>query len=173
MTQQFSRRIALLALALLALTALTGRAEAQLNSPKFVKATAVAPKTVTPGQPFDLEVTVTIASPYHVQANPATEGYVPTEVKVGTIKGIAAGKAVYPKGMEVTISGDKLSVYEGVIKVKVSITPNKSLKPGKITLPLTIHYQGCNEQVCYPPTDTQATVVLTVGKPAAKKAAAL
>jgi hypothetical protein len=169
MTRPFSRRAALLALTLLALTALTGRAHAQLNTPKFLKATAVAPATVTPGKPFDLAVTLTIAAPYHIQANPTTEGYIPTEVKVGTVKGLTAGKPVYPKGMPVTISGDKLSVYEGAVKVMLSITPDKALKPGKITLPVTIHYQGCNDQACFPPTDTQVTVVLTIGKPAASK----
>ena len=73
------------------------------------------------------------------------DGYIPTEVKVEAVKGLVAGKPVYPKGMEVTISGDKLSVYEGAVKVMVTITPDKTLKPGKLTLPLTVHYQGCND----------------------------
>ncbi|MCW3099330.1 MAG: hypothetical protein JWL77_4948 [Chthonomonadaceae bacterium] len=169
MTRPFSRRAGLFALTLLALTALTGRAHTQLNAPKFLKATAVAPATVTPGKPFDLAVTLTIAAPYHIQANPTTEGYIPTEVKAGTVKGLTAGKPVYPKGTQVTISGDKLSVYEGAVKVMLSITPDKALKPGKITLPVTIHYQGCDDKACFPPTDTQVSVVLTIGKPTASK----
>jgi hypothetical protein len=85
-------------------------------------------------------------------------------VKVGAVKGLVAGRTVYPQGMDTTISGDKLSVYEGAVKVMVTITPDRALKPGKITLPLTVHYQGCNEKACYPPTDLQTTVVFTVGK---------
>ncbi len=154
---------------LLALIALSGQAQAQLNAPKFVKATAVAPKTVTPGKAFALPVTVTIAAPYHVQANPATDGYIPTEVKIGMVKGLVMSKTVYPVGTEVKIAGDKLSIYEGEFKVMLTITPDKTLKPGKVTLPVTIRYQGCNDQVCYPPTDLQTTVVLTVGKYAAPK----
>ena len=169
MTRSISRRTGLLALVLLALTALTGQAHAQLNAPKFVKATAVAPKTVTPGTAFELPVTVTIAAPYHVQANPATDGYIATEVKIGAVKGLTAKKTLYPAGMEVKIAGDKLSIYEGEFKVMLTITPDKTLKPGKVTLPVTIHYQGCNDQVCYPPTDLQTTVVLTVGKYVAPK----
>ena len=164
MRQLFSRRAGLLALTLLTLAALTGRAHAQFHAPKFLKATAVAPKTVTPGKPFDVAVTLTIESPYHIQANPATADYIPTVVKVGEVKGLVAGQPVYPQGLQATISGDKLSVYEGAVKVMVTITPDRAMKPGKITLPLTIHYQGCNEQVCYPPTDTQTTVVFMVGK---------
>lgn len=169
MLSSFSRRAGLLAFALLTFLALAGQAHAQLQAPKFVKATAVAPKTVTPGKPFDLAVTITIDSPYHLQANPAKEGYTATEVTLGAVKGLKAGKTVYPKGMEVTIAGDKLPVYEGTVKVTVTVTPDKTLKPGKMTLPLTIHYQGCNDQVCYPPTDTKASVVLTVGAPGGSK----
>ncbi|GEM_PF-346607 len=169
MIRQFSRRAGLLALTLLALTAVTGRVNAQFNAPKFLKTTVLAPAMVTPGKAFDLAVTLTVASPYHVQANPATEGYIPTEVKIGTVKGLVMSKTAYPKGMEVKISGDKLSIYEGTIKVMVTITPDKTLKPGRVTLPLTIHYQGCNETACYPPTDMQTTVALTIGKYAAPK----
>lgn len=170
MTRQFSQRAGLLAFLLLALTALTGQANAQGARPVFLKATAVAPKTVTPGQPFDLTVTVIVDAPYHIQANPAADGYIPTEVKLGTVKGLTAGKVVYPAGMQVTIAGDKLSVYEGTIKVTVTVTPDKTLKPGKLSLPFSVHYQGCNDQVCYPPTDAQATVALSVGKPSKKVA---
>jgi thiol:disulfide interchange protein DsbD len=169
MTRQISRRAGLLAFTLLMLTALAGNAHAQFKRPNFLKATAVAPKTVTPGKPFELAVMLTIDAPYHVQANPATDGYIATEVRVGAVKGLAAGAPVYPQGMEVKISGDKLSVYEGEVKVTVTIKPARTLKPGKITLPLTIHYQGCNDKVCYPPTDYPMTVVLSVGKPAAAK----
>ncbi len=154
----------LLALALLASTTLTSGANAQLNTPKFLKATALAPKTVAPGKPFDLTISVLVDKPYHVQANPATEGYIATEVKLGAVKGFTAGKAVYPKGMEAMFSGDKLSVYEGAVKIHLSVTPDKSLMPGKFTLPLLVHYQGCNEKACFPPTDAKMEVVVVVGK---------
>ena len=180
MRQLFSRRAGLLALTLLALAALQGQAHAQFHAPKFLKATAVAPKMVTPGKPFAVAVTLTIESPYHIQANPATAEYIPTEVKVGAVKGLSVGRPVYPQGMQATISGDKLSVYEGVVKVRVTVTPGQALKPGKITLPVTVHYQGCNEQACYPPTDTKTEIVFMVGKatappkrPGPKKATAL
>lgn len=171
MIRNLAPRAGLLAL-LTMLVALAHPAQAQFKAPKFVTATAAAPKTVTPGQSFDLNVTLTIASPYHLQANPATTGYIATEVKLGTIKGLSADKTAYPPGMEVVLAGDKVSVYEGTVKVTLTVTPDKTLKPGKITVPVTVHYQGCNDQTCYPPTDIQTSVVLTVGKPA-KKAPAL
>ena len=165
MTRSISRRAGFAALTLLLCTAFTGRAYAQSNTPKFLKITAVAPKTVTPGKPFAVAVTLTIAAPYHIQANPTTRDYVATEVSVGAVKGMAAGKTRYPKGMETTLQGETLSVYEGAVNVMVTVTPDRTLKPGKITLPVTVHYQGCNDRVCYRPTDMQTTVVLMVGKP--------
>ena len=134
--------------------------------PKFLTVTATAPATVTPGKPFDVAVTLTIAPRYHIQANPTTRDYIATEVKLGAVKGLVAGKTTYPKGMETTLQGEKLSVYEGDVKVMVTVTPDRTLKPGKIMLPLTVHFQGCNDRVCYRPSDMQASVVFLVGKSA-------
>jgi hypothetical protein len=58
MRQPFSRRAGVLVLTLLTFTALTGRAQAQFKAPKFLAATAVAPKNVTPGKPFNVTVTL-------------------------------------------------------------------------------------------------------------------
>ncbi len=169
MKQNFSRRAGRLALTLTGLMLLAIGAKAQFNVPKFLKATAV-PQSVAPGKTINLTVTVTIDKPYHIQANPATENYIATEVTVGAVKGFTVGKVVYPKGLEAVLSGDKVSVYEGTVKMTIPVTADKTVKPGKFTLPLTIHYQGCNEKACYPPSDMKTTAVVTVGKAMASPA---
>jgi thiol:disulfide interchange protein DsbD len=154
------------ALALLGIAGGSGpSALAQLGAPpKFVKAAATAPKSVEPGKPFTLTVAVTIDKPYHIQSNPPKQDYIPTELEVGDVKGFKIGKVVYPKATEARIGDETLPVYEGTVEIKVPVTPDKTLKPGKFTLPLTLKFQGCNEKVCYPPTSVKTDAAITVGK---------
>lgn len=153
------------ALAVLASVVWSGQsAQAQFGTPKFIKATAVAPKTVEPGKPFTLKVAVSIDKPYHIQSNPPKQDYIPTELEVGPLKGFKVGKPVYPKATEAETGGEKLPVYEGNVEITVEVTPDKTVKPGKVTLPVTLKYQGCNDKVCFPPSSVKADAALTVGK---------
>lgn len=138
---------------------------AQFSAPKFLKATPTTPKSVQVGKPFTISVSVHIDAPYHIQGNPAKEGYIATEMEVGPLKGFKVDKVVYPKPMIAAIGGDRLPVYEGIIRIKADITAEKSMKPGKYMLPVTLKYQGCDEQKCFPPTtlSTKAAVQVTAG----------
>lgn len=144
----------------------TPSANAQFNAPKFLKAKPAVPKSVAAGKPFTVTIAVEIDKPYHIQSNPTKAEYIATELKLEAMKGFKAGKATYPKATEATISGDKLSVYEGKVAFKIDVTPDKSVKPGKYPLSFTLHYQGCNDKACFPPSDTQIKTVVVVAKAA-------
>ena len=135
---------------------------AQLAPPQFVKASASAPKSAVPGKPFTLVVTITVDQPYHIQANPPAPNYIPTVVDVGAVKGFKVGKAVYPAAKKAAFGGTMLPVYEKTVQVKTLVTPAANARPGKYRLPITVHFQGCNEKTCYPPSSvsTQATIDL-------------
>ncbi|HZO88008.1 MAG TPA: cytochrome c biogenesis protein CcdA [Chthonomonadaceae bacterium] len=158
--------VLLAALSLMGLGA--GTAQAQFGAPKFIKASATAPKTVAPGKPFTVVVTVTVDKPYHIQANPPKQNYIATVVDIGPVSGFKIGKVVYPKPMQIQFLGERLPVYEGTVQIKAAVMPNKGLKPGKVTLPVTVRYQGCNDKTCYPPSKitTQATVVVGASRSA-------
>src|SRR5437016_6089948 len=147
-----------------------GTAQAQGARPKFVKATATAPKTVAPGATFTVTVAITVEKPYHIQGNPAKQDYIPTEVKIGPASGFKVGKITYPKPIQAKAGGEMLPVYEGTVQVKAAVTAEKSVKAGSVSLPVTVHYQGCNETACFPPADISTKAALTVkagGKPVA------
>ena len=142
----------------------TSGASAQFSPPKFLKAKPAASKLVTPGKAFTVTISLEIEKPFHIQSNPPKENYIPTELKLDAIKGFKAGKVTYPKATETTIGGDKLTVYEGKVEVKIEVTPDKSVKPGKYPLSFTLSYQGCNDKVCYPPSTTNLKSVVVVAK---------
>jgi len=151
---------AVLPLALFA--GMAGMARAQLGAPKILKAAVSAPKVAVIGKPFPVVVTLTIAKPYHIQANPPKQGYIATEVKVGPVKGVKVDKLIYPHATRATTAGEVLPVYEGTVQVRAIVTADRTVKPGSLRLPITVHYQGCNDRSCYPPTSetTQATTTL-------------
>jgi len=147
---------------------LSGGVYAQFNAPKFIKAVPTAPKSVHAGKPFTVSVAVTIDHPYHIQGNPSKEGYIATEMEVGPLKGFKTDKVSYPKPMETAFGGEKLPVYEGKVAISADVTPDKTVKPGKYTLPITLKYQGCDDQKCFPPTTLSAKATITV-TPGAKQ----
>ncbi len=156
-----------LAAALLMATALvlgmTGvRTNAQPRAPKYVAVTATPPKSAPVGKPFTIAVTVNIEDRYHLQGHDAKDPYIPTVATVGQTKGFKPGKVVYPASVVKEFSGDKIPVYENKIQIKIPVTPDATVKPGKYTLPVTISYQGCNEKSCYPPDKTTVQVTVNV-----------
>ncbi len=161
---QLFRRTAVL----LAISATFGMAvgvRAQFNSPKFLKAVTSAPKSVRAGKVFTVSMAVTIDSPYHIQGNPSKESYIPTELEIGPLKGFKVDKIAYPKPLITSVAGDKLPVYEGKVQIKADVMADRGTKPGKYTLPVTLKYQGCDEQKCFPPAtfNTKATITVTPG----------
>ena len=60
------------------------------------------------------------------------------------------------------MGGEKLAVYEGTVRITANMTADKAAKPGKYTLPVTLKYQGCDQQKCFPPTSFAAKATITV-----------
>lgn len=158
---QIIRRTAASAAICLAIVLVVG-ARAQFAPPKFLKATPTVPKAVQAGKAFSVSMAVAIDSHYHIQGNPSKEGYIATEMEIGPLKGFKVEKVVYPKPIVTSFSGEKLPVYEGSVQIKADISADKTLKPGKYTLPVTLKYQGCDEQKCFPPATLTSKVSITV-----------
>ena len=53
---------------------------------------------VQPGSQFEIAVVVEIAKGWHVNANPAKEGFIATEVTLPEVSYLAFGEVVYPVG---------------------------------------------------------------------------
>ena len=121
------------------------------------------------GKAFDVVVAVTIDKPYHIQANPTKQEYIPTVVQVGSVKGFSAGKVAYPAAKQEKFGDEMLPIYEDKVEIKVPVTAQKSLKPGKYKLPVTVSYQACDEKNCFPPAKITTEATVTVGGAAAPR----
>lgn len=128
-------------------------------------------KTIVPGKPFEILVTLNIKHPYHVNANPASEKFlIPTTVTVEPVAGITFAQPQYPAGLQrefAFTSGKKIAVYEGKTVIRVRATPAGNLKAGTVTIRGKVNYQACDDKSCYPPGDLPFTLKLPVGKSSA------
>jgi DsbC/DsbD-like thiol-disulfide interchange protein len=87
----------------------------------------------------------------HVYA-PGSNDYIPITVKLNAVPQLKAGKVAYPKSEIMTFADEKVPVFEKPFRLTQDVTLDKSLKTGTtLTVAGTVHYQACDDRVCYPP----------------------
>src|SRR5262245_18576034 len=137
----------------LGLLAAFASAGAQSGSSQYVKTGLEFPARGAPRRPFKLTVTFDIQEGYHIQAHNAKDPYIPTKVQVVAPKGFRVGAPGFPAAHRVTMMGETLNVFEGSIRVPVTITPPATAK-GTQRISVKLRYQVCNDKSCLPPSDT-------------------
>jgi thioredoxin:protein disulfide reductase len=130
---------------------------------------------VARGSAFQLAVVLKIRNGFHINARQPSEDYlIPTDLRADLPAGFKSGDTTYPKGELRTFSFSKkpLNVYEdkAVIRIALSALPNAPL--GAQHIPLKLHYQACNNQVCLPPVtvDVDATITVAANADASRPA---
>jgi DsbC/DsbD-like thiol-disulfide interchange protein len=132
-----------------------------------VKSAAIRPDKVTVGGKATLEVTLSVADTYHINANqPGDEMMIPTVLTVDALKkgsGVSIGKPVYPAPatIEVGYSPKPIKGHEGLMTISVPVTVTKA-KPGTVQLTGKVKAQGCNATSCFPPTTLTFAAPLTI-----------
>lgn len=117
------------------------------------------------GETVETSVLLSIASGYHVNANPATEKFlIPTVVNVKPEAGITVGKIVYPKPLrkKFPFAEVPLDVYEGDAVIKLMLGAPRDLRRGQHTLRTDIRVQPCDDQMCYPPATIATAIDVTI-----------
>lgn len=111
-------------------------------------------------------VLATIQKGFHINSNKPTEDYlIPTRVELPADAPVVLAGADFPPG-ELKSFGfapdEKLSVYEGTLKVSVKLKAKPDAPAGQHTVNLAFHYQACNDQLCLRPAkrDVALTVLL-------------
>lgn len=146
------------------------------SSSQVVKVETVSIQ-IPEGGSADATVKLTILPGYHVNANPATFPYlIPTSVEHAPGPGgfcATVGKPVYPAASKTKFDFEKepLSVYEGVIEIKVPLRLPKKSEPGcnaypakgtHGSLPIKTTIQACDHEKCFPPANIDATIPVEV-----------
>lgn len=118
------------------------------------------------GKQVNIAVVMKIKEGFHVNARETTFDYlIPTDLKVETPAGFKAGPVKYPKGALVKFNFAKdqpLNVYADTVVLLLPVTIEPSAPLGEQHLPMKLHYQACNNEVCLPPVTLPVDAVIHV-----------
>lgn len=120
---------------------------------------------VKAGSTAEASVKLTIASGYHINANPPSFSYLKaTELTVEPNEGVTPGKSVYPASVtrKFAFSKDPLAVYEGEATIKLPLSAASSAQKGAHTLKGKLRVQPCDEEACYPPRIIETSIPVTI-----------
>jgi hypothetical protein len=142
-------------------------ADSQMPSGRDVVSPAayVSMEPAARGSEFKIAVVLTIRDGFHVNARQASASYlIPTDVKADPPPGFKLGEVSYPKGELHTFPFSKqpLNVYQGKAVVRIPVTVLGNAPLGAQQIPLKLHYQACNNEVCLPPTTLNLDATVTI-----------
>ncbi len=107
----------------------------------------------------------------HTQSNkPRDETLIPTELTIDAPPGVTVKEIVWPPATDLNQAGAEkpLAVFEQTFAIGVELALAASVPDGVLVVPVRLHYQACDANLCYPPAnaDVQWTVpVVAAGKP--------
>ena len=112
-------------------------------------------------------VKITIDKGYHVQAHPASADYlIATELTFKRLRGVRAGKLVYPAGTAYSLQGsdEKLSTYSGELVIQVPLRVTDEVRPGDYTLKGSLRFQACDDKSCFAPANLPVSLPVHVAR---------
>jgi hypothetical protein len=113
----------------------------------------------------EVTVNLTVASGYHINANPPTFSYLKaTELTVEPGQGVTPGKPAYPASVtrKFSFSNDPLAVYEGETAIRLPVTVAADAMKGQRILKGKLRVQACDDEKCYPPRTLEIAVPVMV-----------
>lgn len=117
-----------------------------------------------PGTQLQLAIVVEIAEGWHVNANPAGENLIPTEVLLPNLPHITFGEVVYPTTedtLEIVGIGE-VPVYHDTVTIGIPVTLLETAPIQPVTLDIQLRYQGCNDEQCLLPETLDIPIPLEV-----------
>jgi uncharacterized protein YyaL (SSP411 family) len=112
-----------------------------------------------------LNVDIHIPDGWHINSNqPTVKDLIATRLTLsGRAEGWRMGPVTYPEGEHQVLAFQRqsLSVYSGKVRLQALVSREEKHPSTPLILPLALHLQACNEQVCLAPE----TVTLTLPPP--------
>lgn len=142
-----------------------GPVDSTAGTPPPIVTASASTVTLTPGDTTSVELEITIAEGYHVQANPAANEFlIPLEVRIEPADGVASGDPAYPPPRLHRLAGadEDLLTYEGTILVEILVSVAPQVEPGVIEIQGEVEYQACDESRCFMPASIPWTSMLKV-----------
>ncbi|MGC4082817.1 MAG: protein-disulfide reductase DsbD family protein [Vicinamibacterales bacterium] len=153
---------------MIAAGAVSGRAQSLLSDkprPQYAAVSASSSAArVSPGSVVTLWADVVPHANVHVYAEGARE-YTPVSLVLTPNALLAVGTIAYPKSTPIDVPGttDRVPAYSGPFRIAVPVTVKGSAKSGDaIVVGAALHYQACDDRLCYPATVAPLSWTLTV-----------
>jgi hypothetical protein len=145
---------------LLLLMPLTATAQLRVR-PEQVVTPRVVPAQVelSKGKAAVVTLVASILEGYHINSSKPLEDYlIPSRVELDSEE-FELVEEKFPEGelKAFSFSEEKLSVYEGTLRVPLRLRAKKGTAPGSYSVRLTFHYQACNDRICLRPAKRTAT----------------
>ena len=118
---------------------------------------------VQPGSQFQIAVLVEIAKGWHVNANPAKEGFIATQITLPDAPHLAFGEVVYPAGDVLKLGSiGEAPVYHDTITIGIQADLSQTAPVGLSTLGFQLQYQACNDEQCLLPETLDFSVPIEI-----------
>ena len=118
---------------------------------------------VQPGSQFQIAVVVEIAKGWHVNANPAKEGFIATEVAPPEVSHLTFGEVVYPAGEVLKLGSiGEAPVYHDTITIGIQADLSQTAPVGSSTLDFQLQYQACDDAQCLLPETLAFSIPMEV-----------
>jgi thiol:disulfide interchange protein DsbD len=113
---------------------------------------------VHPGKQVRAALQIRLPDGYHVNSNKPRDAFlIPIALTVSPPAGVTVTEIVYPKPTDLKQKGSDqpLSVFEHEFTIGVAMTVAADMAPGEVTIPGLLHYQACDETMCYAPVKVE------------------
>jgi len=126
--------------------------------------TAFSVTSAEAGKTYAAAAVVTIKPGWHINSHlPYQEWLIPAELTVASTPGLAVDNISYPRGHDVKLGEDMMSVYDGKVVITFDVTLANDLSTGVHELPVTLTSQACNDMECRAPAGAVSNLAITVG----------
>lgn len=115
---------------------------------------------VTRGKATRATVLLDIPAGLHVNSNrPISEYAIPTTVRASA-RGARVGPINYPRGKNrrFQFSPETINVYDGRVLFTFPVTVPAGYRGSTLKVDVTVRYQACTDEVCYPPRNKIVSV---------------
>jgi thiol:disulfide interchange protein len=113
--------------------------------------------TLKRGKRAKAVVTLDIPSELHVNSNKPKDAYlIPTTITAAA-RGLRLSRVKFPDAHDrkFAFSEKALNVFEGRVQFTFDVTVPKGYRGKKVIVDVSVRYQACTEEVCYPPKTKQ------------------
>lgn len=125
---------------------------------------SIANGIITRGGRARATVVLSMPGGVHVNSNrPDSEYAIATTVKASG-RGVRVGPVSYPRGRnrKFQFSENSINVYDGTVRFGFDVTVPAGYTGKSIAVKVTVRYQACTDEVCYPPKNKTLNLTANV-----------